>query len=158
MNRQSSRNLVILVVSLAVLALLGYLAYNLVQKRSTGGLPVSSYEVQQIPKERLPDRFPLDLPIPENAYVTKNEIVSAPDGRMQETRAYISPRALGDERAAYAAYFATGGWELRDVKELPAFASFLAERGGVSIQVTMNTQGAGTAVSINATLAPAKSR
>lgn len=156
MNRPTTRSVVLLALSLVILAMIGSLAYNRIKNRKVSTQPVSQYAVSEIPAETLPSRFPGDLPIPADANVTKNEALNAPDGRSQETRAYLSARGIGEEKAAYDAYFEGEGWDLQDAKEIGGrYAAFLAVRGDLSMQVSMNAQGSGTAVTIIATAAPA---
>ncbi len=154
---KSSRSLVILAISLVVLALLGYLAYQRITRDRADQPPVSQYEVMQIDKSKLPDRFPGDLPLPKDAVITQNESMIAPDGRFQETRAYTVTRPLSEEQQRFAAYFKEQGWTIDDTKDLGTFAAFLAQRDGTSMQVSLVARGSSTAVTVNITIAPASS-
>jgi hypothetical protein len=154
---KSSRSLVILAISLVVLAVIGYLAYQRITRDRAAQPPVSQYEVTQIDKSKLPDRFPGDLPLPEDAVITQNESMIAPDGRFQETRAYTVSLPLSEERQRFATYFQEQGWTVDDTKDLGTFAAFLAQRDGTSMQVSLVARGSSTAVTINVTIAPASS-
>lgn len=157
MNNKSSRSLIVLVVSLVVLAVIGYLAYARIRHDKAAGPPVSQYDVQAIDTSTLPDRFPGDLPLPEGATVTRNEVMTdAEGGRFQETRTYLAASPLKEQKDLFAAYFAKG-WTVSDTKDLGSFAAFLAERDGTSVQVSMIARGASTEVTIIVTAAPASS-
>lgn len=156
MNRPTLKAVVIPLVSLVLLIVVGFFVYNrVIRQRVATGQPESKYAVEALGNDKLPDRFPLDLPIPKDASITKNERLTAPDGRSQEVRAYTVTRALPTERDAYAAYFAKNDWKLQDKKDLGTYAAFLADRNGVSVQVSMNGEGTTmTSVIITVTLAP----
>jgi|GEM_PF-4265881 len=152
MNRHLFRNVAIPVVSLAVLGTVGYLAYRQVAHNSgTPGVTV---------RESLPDEqsgtFPADLPLGADAELLGTELATAGDGRVQETRTYRVDRPLGQVGADFEAYFASG-WDFQDRTELASFVAYLAERGTISLQVTLNAnEDSSTSASVSASAAPAR--
>lgn len=139
--------LLIIIVAFGVARFLGW-------KGGPGGLGDDVVRTE-LPAAQYPDRVPTDLPDDPQATVTQNAKIVSPDGRVQETRAYDSDFSLEEQEKRFDAYFAGNGWKIEDKKSFNGYRAYLATRGAVRLQVTLNAFGAGSNVNVVATVAPA---
>lgn len=160
MNRTTLREVAIPLVSLALLIVIGYLAYDrIVDNRVT---PIGEQQNLVSPTGAIsvnPDLgssiLPADLPAPEGAAITQSFDLVTKDGDIQGTRSYESPRSIAEEKAAYEAYLSSGGWMVKDSTEAQGYAAILAERDGKQLLASFSTRSGKTHVTINAVAQPA---
>ena len=135
MSKLSRKEVALIVISILLLVIIGVIAYRSMSAPRNGDVRITE---QTYPQDRLPDRIPLDLPSDSSAVVVQNSSMEAADGRIQETRAYNSSLSFDEQVVLYSAYFHSDDWQLKDEKSFPGYHAYLASRGTLQVQVTIN--------------------
>ena len=161
MNRNTFREVAIPLVSLVLLIVIGYLAYDrIVEDRVTPLGPdrtqVSPTGAINVDPQAGSAILPGDLPVPGDARVTQSFDLATEDGDVQGTRSYGTNRSLADESAAYRAYLEAGRWTVADEQETDGYLALLAQRGDRQLLASFTERGGTTYVTVTATAASAR--
>ncbi len=93
--------------------------------------------ITEIPKDKIPDKMPANLPIESDAKITQN--YSAVQGQsFQYTRAYETKKSIVDVRKAYQDYFSKNGWKVVASLDDAGLKVFTAVKDDLQMQVSMS--------------------
>lgn len=93
--------------------------------------------ITEIPKDKIPDKMPSNLPIESDAKITQN--YSAVQGQsFQYTRAYETKKSIVDVRKSYQDYFAKNGWKVVATLDDAGLKVFTAVKDELQMQVSMS--------------------
>jgi hypothetical protein len=83
---------------------------------------------------KLPQKFPVDIPLEAGALVTQNYNATTPDGQFQATRMFVTKKTLDENLTLYKAYFAKGGWEVQSTVDQPTIKMLYGVKGKMRLQ------------------------
>ena len=72
----------------------------------------SEFVKSDVESYKLPNGFPIDMPLEENARILQNYVVSTPDGRSQSTRSFETQKSLAENYKLYSDYMKKNNWEI----------------------------------------------
>ncbi len=149
--------LVILVVISGVVALVVFFVRkNKPQPNATNTKVESPIKKTEVSSDKLPDKFPANLPIEAGANISQNYNANANDGRFQATRAFETKETLAKNLTIYTEYLKTNGWTIGSSVDQPAYKMVSGSKGKQQLQISMS-ENSGTkvkTVSMSLTILP----
>lgn len=95
-------------------------------------------EKSDVSDNRLPDKFPTNLPTEPNAVVTQNYNATAQDGRFQATRAYETTKTLSENLTIYRQYLNSNGWDIESTVDQPIYKKITGSKGIQKLQISIS--------------------
>lgn len=138
MNKKQSTKLKIVAIVVVLVALVLFISvkFSGIQKNSTKqeNFTVTRTEVD---KSKLPEKFPIDIPIEAKAKVTDNYNALATNGMSQATRRFETAKTLDANFKLYSDFFSKNGWQTTNTINQPKLKIVFVAKGGTNAQVTM---------------------
>lgn len=89
-----------------------------------------------IPQDKLPNKFPEDMPIESGAVITQNFSAFGEDGSYQATRAFETTKSLAENMTIFRQYMTKNGWEIKSSVDNPTLKSVVAAKGTQRLSVS----------------------
>ena len=106
----------------------------------------------EVPTEKLPDKFPVGLPIEENAVISQNYNAKATDGRFQATRAFETKETLASNLALYTNYLKSNGWSISSTVDQPSYKMVAGSKAKQQLQISISENSATKAKTVSISL------
>ncbi len=158
-----NNNRIIYLVVLLVLVIIAAVYYFKVvdndknqSTTNTNGNKASQIVKTQVETDKLPEKFPADVPIEKDAKILQNYNATAPDGRFQATRVFETKESLAANITLYRNFLTKAGYEIKSSVDQPNYKMLYATKGdaGLQIAVDQNTVSKVRTVSISYTELP----
>lgn len=107
---------IILVVLIIALSVWVYVFYSNTQEVAQEE-PKSEVAIEQVSPDKLPEKFPADIPLESGAKIMQNYNATAPDGRVQATRTFESKKTLDENFEIYKTAFSKNDWVISNTVE-----------------------------------------
>jgi hypothetical protein len=91
----------------------------------------------QVDQSKLPEKFPVDIPIETGAKVVDNYNASANNGSSQATRKFETAKTLDANFKLYSDFFSKNGWQTTNTVNQPELKAVFAAKDGVNAQVVI---------------------
>lgn len=155
MDRTTQKRALVIVLSVLVLALIGYLAYQKIRSGRVTTLDQLREQVSETGRVNVnPDGgsqiLPNDIPMPANVQISESFDVASANGNIQGTRTYTSTKTIEEEIATYKTYMADNRWEIKDEKRLASYGALLAVRDREQMMVSITGKDGNLRVSVTA--------
>lgn len=109
----------------------------------------------EIDKNKLPAKFPIDLPIETGVEVVQNYEVPKPEGGFQQsTRSYLSNKNLTELETVYTQYFKQNGWKQVSRLEQTGYRVMSVTKDDLLIQVSFTLEPLKNQSIVEITLSP----
>lgn len=92
-------------------------------------------QISPVDYNKLPDKFPTDLPLEDGANITQNFNATEVDGRYNATREFNSAKTLAQNIAVYTKYLKTNDWQVKATIDQPALKMVMGQKGNQQLQV-----------------------
>lgn len=154
-----SKKIIALAAILAVLVV-AYVVYKQTKPAPKADQTTSVKADQIVKKEveanKVPEKFPVDVPIESGAKITQNYNATAPDGRFQATRVFETEKSLVYNFALYRNYLTSVGYKEQSTIDTPNYKMVSSTKGNVNLQVSIdeNSQFHAKTVNISYTEVP----
>lgn len=91
-----------------------------------------------VPTEKLPEKFPTNIPIEAGAKITQNYNTTSPDGSIQATRVFETKATLAENLALYKRYLSNNGYEIRSTIDQISYKMVIGANDDGTVQVSIN--------------------
>ena len=105
-----------------------------------------------ISQDRLPNKFPADMPIEAGAVITQNFNAFAEDGSYQATRAFETSKSLAENMTVFRQYMTKNGWEIKSSVDNPTLKSVVGAKGSQRLSVSASDNPATKVKTVTITL------
>lgn len=107
--------------------------------------PTPRAERHDVAASTFPERFPPNIPVDASGGITQNFTASAPGVPFQATREFTTRKTLDENVTLYRAFFATDGWQVKNVTVSSQYVTLLAANPVQHIQASLlMSEGPGT--------------
>jgi hypothetical protein len=92
----------------------------------------------EVAVDKVPTKFPADIPIEARAKITQNYNAESPDGQFQATRVFVSTKTLAENLSIYQSYLKTKGWDLKSTVDQDNYKMLYATKNNTQLQINLN--------------------
>ncbi len=114
--------------------------------------PIFKPTITAVANDKLPSKFPADIPIEASAKITENYNASTTSGGFQATRVFESTKSPADNLKIFQAYFRTNGYTVQDPIVVQNYTSVLGTKGKTQIKVSMTENASTKTTTVNISL------
>lgn len=106
---------------------------------------ISIGKIVDVEGDKLPDKFPADIPLEAEAPILQNYNLTAENGDFQATRVFETKKTLSENFALYSTYLKNGQWTLNSSSDEPKLKVLSASRDKDRLLITFTeTEGSNT--------------
>lgn len=144
MQESSQKNILLIVIGLALFIVVGLLLYKMYWGSVEVKEPISDQpklNTQYYPQEEIPGDIPKDMPFEEGAPLLRNEMLSVSQNeRVQYARGYYSKKSIEENYNIYLEYFKENKYSIVNSVLEENFASIGVLKSGVGggLQVSIS--------------------
>ncbi len=111
----------------------------------------TSVEISTVPSDRLPERFPTDIPLEPNAEVNLNFNAVNLDGKFQSSREFVSAKSAEENFIFYQAALKNNNWQITQAFEDVSMSQYviMASKAGNELNIRVYIEQGQVRVSIN---------
>ena len=114
--------------------------------------PAPLVKTTEVNNDKLPDKFPSDIPIESGATITQNYNATTTDGRYQATRAFETKKSLAENLALYTQYLQTNGWTIKATIDQPTYKMVTASKDKQQLQISISENSTSKVVTVTISL------
>lgn len=92
----------------------------------------------EVSTEKLPEKFPTDIPLESGANIINNYNATTPDGRFQATRTFQTSKSLSDNLAIYSKYLTDHKWVVKTVSGSESAKMVSGSKDNQRLQITLS--------------------
>ncbi len=127
--------LMILGAAMAI-TLIAWILVKVNDKGSSKRAP-EQLELTDLKQNRLPEKFPSNIPLENNANITQNFNAVTPEGLFQATRAFVTAKSLEENLRIYTDYMDKNEWQIQNTINEPNLKMVQGNKGKARLQITI---------------------
>ncbi len=131
-----------LVVMVAALFALLFVAIQLSRHPINGGRKMgvdklkTGTKIVKVSADKLPNKFPVDIPVEGDVRVIQNFNATELDGRYNATREFESKKTLAQNLSIYTKYLKDNNWDIKATIDEPDMKMVMGKKGLQQLQIT----------------------
>lgn len=94
-----------------------------------------NYQINNVEKSKLPNKFPSDLPQEVGAVVTQNFNATGQDGTYNATREFESSKTLAQNITTYTKYLKDNDWEIKATIDQSTIKMVMGKKENQTLQI-----------------------
>lgn len=96
----------------------------------------------EVPQDKLPEKFPVDVPVEAGAEISQNYNAAATDGSIQATREFVTKKSLADNLVIYEKYLKDNGWKVSAKVDTDTYKMVAGSKDKQELQVSIGENSA----------------
>lgn len=145
-NQEIVKKMLVGLIVIIALAIGATLVISMFKKDETPQIaPVVESPIKsktEVPQNKLPDKFPVNVPEEEGAEISQNYNASAVDGSFQATREFVTKKSLAENLTIYTEYLKRDGWIVKSTIDGKSYKMVSGSKDKQEIQVSIGENSA----------------
>lgn len=161
MNQESIKKMLVGLIIIIALAIGVTLVISMFKKddgaqQNTNQVESPIQSKTDIPVDKLPDKFPVNVPVEDGAEISQNYNASTKDGSVQATREFVTNKTLAENLTIYKKYLQDNGWIVSATVDTETYKMVAGSKEKQELQISIgeNTASKVKTVSISLTQLP----